>query len=531
MIPCRFVTGQDGRARGALPFWLLVLGAFAALTTPRAAQPGMFGDGVIYAAIARNLADGLGSIWAPIYDRPGQAFYEHPPLGFALESLAFRLLGDHLFVERLASIAAGALTMLLIAQLWRQTPGPPRAAWVPIIFWLVPSSVTWAIINNLLDVQQALFTTLAVFAYLRALDTGRVDPGKSSTTTSTREDGRQAAARIAWAALAGAAIAAAVLVKGPTGLFPLAAPVVAAMVFPRRQPALRAGIVMAAAAGAIAVALTLHPAARAALQTYLADQVFASVIGARGQEDRWTSLPHHLVMGVLLRMTALLGLAWFVARLARATGRAPAGSSRVALFFLLMGLAASLPIATSRRIIGHYFVPSIPMFALGFAALAYDRVYPALVRLDASRRARRTAAALGLSLMMTSIALPLAGIVWEPRDVARVAEYRALRSTFPTRTTAGTCEGALADFTRTAYLQRFLRLHLDDGPGRDRHAYFIRPLDLPCAPPPHCVVVNTGPTLETSRCGSPSTDAVPAGTRRTELQLGFDRRRPAPRRG
>jgi hypothetical protein len=36
-----------------------------ALTIPRMAQRGMFGDGLLYATIARNLSIGSGSFWAP----------------------------------------------------------------------------------------------------------------------------------------------------------------------------------------------------------------------------------------------------------------------------------------------------------------------------------------------------------------------------------------------------------------------------------------------------------------------------------
>lgn len=46
----------------------------------------MFVDGVTYAAIARNLAQGNGSFWSPFYTATlYPQFFEHPPLGFALQ--------------------------------------------------------------------------------------------------------------------------------------------------------------------------------------------------------------------------------------------------------------------------------------------------------------------------------------------------------------------------------------------------------------------------------------------------------------
>ena len=73
------------------PFRLLTLAALAAALVPRLAQRGMFVDGVTYAAIARNLAEGRGTFWSPHYTATLYSiFHEHPPLGLWLESLWFR---------------------------------------------------------------------------------------------------------------------------------------------------------------------------------------------------------------------------------------------------------------------------------------------------------------------------------------------------------------------------------------------------------------------------------------------------------
>ena len=47
------------------------------------------------------------------------------PWGFATEGLAFRLFGDHFFVERLYSLAMFALTALAMTRIWRRFL-PPR---------------------------------------------------------------------------------------------------------------------------------------------------------------------------------------------------------------------------------------------------------------------------------------------------------------------------------------------------------------------------------------------------------------------
>ena len=75
---------------------LVVVALLAAfLLLPSMATIGMFMDGTIYAAISRNLAEGVGTMWA-LHFSAGlfPVFREHPPLVFWLQSFFFRLLGD-----------------------------------------------------------------------------------------------------------------------------------------------------------------------------------------------------------------------------------------------------------------------------------------------------------------------------------------------------------------------------------------------------------------------------------------------------
>ena len=110
-------------------FRLLTLAVFAAATLPRLVQRGMFVDGVTYASIARNLSEGRGSFWSPSYTATiYPQFHEHPPFGFWLQSLWFRVLGDHLFVERAYALAAALGTALLMALIWRRLNGKSVAS-------------------------------------------------------------------------------------------------------------------------------------------------------------------------------------------------------------------------------------------------------------------------------------------------------------------------------------------------------------------------------------------------------------------
>lgn len=177
-----------------------------ALILPRIAQPGMFVDGVTYAVLARNLAEGLGSFWSPFFSTTVYpVFHEQPPLGIGLEALAFAILGDHLYVERLFSILIFALTARVLVALWRRVL-PIEYDWLPLFFWILPSIVTWGAINNMLEGIQALFTIAGVAFIVYA----------ATVASGTRA--------MLGSIAAGLAVVAACLVKGPVGLFPLAVP-------------------------------------------------------------------------------------------------------------------------------------------------------------------------------------------------------------------------------------------------------------------------------------------------------------------
>jgi 4-amino-4-deoxy-L-arabinose transferase-like glycosyltransferase len=476
--PPQLATLAVFRKHHNLPFYLLVAGALLFLTISRMAQPGMFLDGVTYASIARNLAAGAGTFWTPSYTTTVYPiFQDHPPLGFGLQAVGFFLAGDHLFVERAYSVLMGGLTAWLILLLWRRTIADERCDWLPLVFWLLPATVTWSIVNNMLETTVAVFTTFAVFALVVSL--------------------RAAGARAwLWASLSGLSVIAAVLTKGPAGFFPIAAPVLVALLVPQHaRSAARRGLVMLATLVMAGGILFLVDASRAALSTYWNQQVVASISGARGG-GRFGSLARHL-NGIILRMGGLLVLTWVWARLAgRSSGRNSETSTLAAIpsdgwvrFFFALALAGSIPMLASARIAGHYLVPSIPFYALGFAGLAQPLASALLDRWRSRSIGPAVVSAIGLTLIVASAAAPILFGPIEPRDRDWIADYRAVASAMPRETTISTCVDAAEDWRLHAYLQRFFRVSLDVD-ASSRHRFYLQLKDRPCSAPPSCRVAS-----------------------------------------
>ena len=83
--------------RHALVF--LAISLYCLLVLPRMLSYGMFIDGGAYASMARNMAENYGSFWQPYYTATVYpTFYEHAPLGFWLQSWAYRLYGDSIVI-------------------------------------------------------------------------------------------------------------------------------------------------------------------------------------------------------------------------------------------------------------------------------------------------------------------------------------------------------------------------------------------------------------------------------------------------
>src|SRR5262245_58272077 len=94
------------------PLLLLALSIYCLLVFPRMLSYGMFIDGTAYASIARNMAEHYGSFWRPSYTTTANPiFYEHPPLGFWLQSWAYRLYGDSVYVEAWWGCGVGLLIL------------------------------------------------------------------------------------------------------------------------------------------------------------------------------------------------------------------------------------------------------------------------------------------------------------------------------------------------------------------------------------------------------------------------------------
>jgi len=150
--------------------YLLVISIFTMLTLPSFFSENMTLDGVIYASLSRNLANGLGTFWSPqLSNTLFKHFYEHPPLAIGFQSIWFHLLGDTIYTEKLYSLSTYILTSYLITLIWKEVTGTISSGWIPLLFYFTTTKIAWACSNNILENTMNIFVCFAVYSYLIAL--------------------------------------------------------------------------------------------------------------------------------------------------------------------------------------------------------------------------------------------------------------------------------------------------------------------------------------------------------------------------
>ena len=338
--------------RHALVFFAISL--YCLLVLPRMLSYGMFIDGVVYASIARNMAENYGSFWQPYYTATVYPiFYEHPPLGFWLQSWAYRLCGDSVYVETWWGFCVGTLILLVLAGIWRCVAPQGYAlagVWFPLILFIVMPMTSWAVANNMLENTMTFFILLSVLLCLLSL--------KNPTMLFS----------CLYGMLAGFSMFCAILIKGPVALFPLAVPMLAMMHDAKKtNVSTTVFSLLMTLMVSFGLMFSTNTAALHFFKRYVSRQVLASVTSA---PETWTSRFAVLIVVSRESLVPLLIGGTLAAVLYRLRQTAMSSiHSRLFLFYLGIALAGSFPILISVKQRRWYAFPSLPFYAMTIAVV------------------------------------------------------------------------------------------------------------------------------------------------------------------
>lgn len=347
------------------PFWLLLIGIVLIRLSNSLLSEGMFVDGVTYASISRNMAEGQGTFWNPHYTQTlYPVFRQHPPLAIGLEALAFKALGDHLWVEKAYSALMLVLAALLITLIWKCTTNRPRWAWLPLLFWIAMPLVTWSATNNMLENTMTVFVLLAVWLMM----------------VSYQKNNKL------WLFMAGVALFAAFLSKGFTGLFPLAFPVVYCLFDEKRrwiQGPIDTLLLLVTLAALSGVMFLVFPASFA----YLKDYINLQVIGG-GLHEATVTTRFFIVLSLLQQLIfpAIIIVILLIIRKITKTDDIKIfefpPDRKWFLVFLIVGLCGVVPIMLSVKQRDFYMLAALPFFALACAHLSLSMANAILLEIN-----------------------------------------------------------------------------------------------------------------------------------------------------
>jgi len=198
--------------------WFFVVLIICVGLLPQLIPWGMFIDGITYATISRNLSIGIGSSCLPCYtDTLWSPFYEQPPLAFILQSIFFRIGGDHYLTEKVYSLFTMLITLFLIHKTWKclftgiKKEQFAHLSWLPVLLWLIMPKCIWAYKSNVLENTMCFFCLLSFYLWLKAMFS------------------KQPMLVVVTSFLMALSLVAAVLTKGIPGLFPVVSPFIIAI--------------------------------------------------------------------------------------------------------------------------------------------------------------------------------------------------------------------------------------------------------------------------------------------------------------
>lgn len=420
--------------------YFFVAAIFMMLTGYSLFAEGMFVDGVTYAAISRNLADGLGSFWDPFLSATLYPhFHQHPPLALGLQGLAFRIFGDSLLIERFYSIATFFITGYLIVLIWTEITGDKKSGWIPLLLWISFPLISWAAASNLLDNTLSVFTTLSILFILRS---------------SSRK-------KNVFLVIAGLSLFAGLLTKGPFALFPWVLP----FLWEFRQPAFilkkaitKTMILVLATLIPLIILIAVSADARVSLQTYWTDQLVSSLSGVKTVSSRWYILGTIISQLVVPLLMAAITVLIFRLHIDKEKIRKYRKASAL---FLLLGLSGVLPVMISMKQSSFYILPALPAFALMIALPVFAILEGPLDRMNAYPRSGKILRNSALVILVLSIVVPPLLARYNPRDKDKLAMINDFSTVIPAGTTVRINPALAADWSLYSYFSRMSQISLD----------------------------------------------------------------------
>lgn len=348
------------------PFRILTAAICTILVLPVLIQDGMFMDAMLYTCVSKNLGNGIGTFWEPIFSQTWEnsgstAFHEHPPLAFGIQALFFKIFGNSIYTERIYTFLMMILTIGLMVKIWNliftKEKELQKFSWLPILLWISIPVCYWSYQSNMMENTMGVFTLFSVYFALRYYLPPNAPKGE-----------------VRYLILCGCFIFFASLTKGVPGIFPLALPGIywlATRNISFADMLLHTLLLVLMLIG-IYGTLLLYGESGASLSFYFEHRLMNRVDNAPTVENRFFTLNRLLQETLIPTILIILVLVFF--KIKKIKIDFPTQYSQKTIFFFLLGFAGSLPLMLTLVQRGFYMIHALPFFAIGFAMILAPRL-------------------------------------------------------------------------------------------------------------------------------------------------------------
>lgn len=425
-----------------LPFFLISVSVIIALTLPVLIQDGMFMDGMLYTCVSKNLANGIGSFWFPVFSKYGfgglTTFHEHPPLIFAIQAVFFKILGNGMYTERIYVLFTLALTAYLIVSIWKylnKDIDEKQMGWWPLFLWIIIPVCFWSFRNNMHENTMGIFILISVLFYLRSI----------------KED------KILFTFFSAFFIFLATFSKGIPGFFPVIMPFLYWITLKKIsfKNVLIHSIILIAVPVLVYAILLCFPDANQSLSNYLIKRVLHRI----GEDPTVES--HFYILGrIVVELLPIIGLLFILIFVFRKKFILRKEKKSWAIFFLLLGLSGVLPLMLTMVQKGFYFIPSLPFFAIGFGLILSKPLSHWAVKVINSRH-KKGVSVFSVLMLCAVIVFSCINIGNASRDKDMLNDVREFGKVIPEFSAVSISEHRWNDWPLQCYLIRYHNIAID----------------------------------------------------------------------
>ncbi len=446
-----------------------------AMVLPRLVVKGLFGDGLLYSSIARNMSIGKGTIWHPFFsssywlDNVLPVYYENPPLMLYFESFFFRFFGDFWWVEKFYSSIIFILNAFLLIKIWQFFEEKKYIkihgfGYLILIFWLLIPRVLWGNANNMMDNNLLTFCLLSILFILKGIvpkKSFQLIENQAISTPSVYFD----KTTFFYLFLASFSIFLGILTKGPVALYPLSMPILFSFFTKEinfKKAFINTFILSFLSLFLFFILLYFNADALNYFTNYWQQRLLAVIVGSR-DDMKLIGWQHFEILETLfVELLPILGvffLFYLGLKFKKISLDFPSKYVQLGLFFTFLGFSATLPIMISTKQSGIYLIPGLPMFAIAatFFALPF---FERLIGLKMYPRFSKQLTYFSVLGIVVTLIYSATILGTYQRDKMLLSDVDNLKKIIPENEKVGVCFQMMDDFTYHVNLQRFCRYEL-----------------------------------------------------------------------